>query len=233
MKEYLSLSFDENDFDDVIDKEKRKFCTYFCQKFQNNQIFINTFFINEPFRPKILKILVLIMTIELYFIINALFYNEDYLTELFYSTKKEKFYSFIPRRFNEFIYISAVSGVISYFVGYVFVEEEKIKKIFRRNKRGDIKMKYEISIIVKEIGNKIATLIAFSLILTIVSFFYISCFNIVYPYIKIEWIKSSLFILFLMQVINGAMTMIECMLRYSAIKLNSEKIFKLSQIFSI
>ena len=173
------------------------------------------------------------MTIELYFVINALFYNEDYLTELFYSTEEEKFYSFIPRRFNEFIYISAVSGVISYFVGYVFVEEEKIKKIFRRNKRGDIKMKYEISIIVKEIGNKFTTLIAFSLILTIVSFFYISCFNIVYPYIKIEWIKSSLFILFLMQVINGAMTMIECMLRYSAIKLNSEKIFKLSQIFSI
>ena len=29
MKEYLSLSFDENDFDDVIDNEKRKFCSYF------------------------------------------------------------------------------------------------------------------------------------------------------------------------------------------------------------
>ena len=86
-------------------------------------------------------------------------------------------------------------------------------------------MKYEISIIVKQIGNKFTTLIAFSLILTIVSFFYISCFNIVYPYIKIEWIKSSLFILFLMQVIKGAMIMIECMLRYSAIKMNSEKIF--------
>ena len=152
MKEYLSLSFDENDFDDVIDKEKRTFFTYFCVKFQINQIFVNTFYIKEPLRPRSLKTLVLIMTIELYFAINAIFYNEDYLSELFYIKKEEeKFFSFVKRRFNYFIYTSAVSGIISYFVGYDFVEEEKIKKIFRRNKEGDIKMKFELSVLVQDI----------------------------------------------------------------------------------
>ena len=231
MKEYLSISFDENDYDDVIDKEKRKFCPYFWEKFQMNQIFINTFFIREPLRPHSLKILVLIMTIELYFVINALFYNEDYLSDLFYSTKEEKFYSFILRRFDELIYTSAVSGIISYFVGYVFIEEEKIKKIFRRNKEGDIKMKYEISLVVKDMGNKFTTIIIISIILTIICFFYISCFNNVYPYIKNEWIKSSLFILIFMQFINLIMTLFECILRYAAIKCKSERIFKLSQVF--
>ena len=233
MKEYLSVSFDENDFDDVIDKETRTFCTYFCEKFQVNQIFINAFYIKEPLRPRSLKILVLIMTIELYFVINAIFYNEDYLSDLFNSTEEEKFYSFIPRRLNEFIYTSAASGLISYFVGYVFVEEEKIKKVFRRNKEGDIKMKYEISLIIKDIENKFTTIIIISLLLTVICFVYISCFNNVYPYIKIEWIKSSLFILLLMQFINLLMTLIECILRYSAIRCNSEKVFKLSQLFTL
>ena len=233
MENYLSVSFDENDFDDVIDKETRAFGSYFCEKFQINQIFINSFFINEPFRPKSLKILLLIMTIELYFLINAIFYNEDYLSDLFYSTEEEKFFSFIRRRFNEFIYTSAVSGIISYFVGYVFIDEDKIKKIFRRNKGEDIKMKYEISVVIKEIENKFKTLIILSLILTILCFIYISCFNSVYPYIKIEWIKSSLFILILMQIINFLLTLLECILRYSAIKCNSEKVFKLSQLFSL
>ena len=233
MKEYLSLSFDENDFDDVIDKEKRTFCDYFCEKFKQNQIFFNTFYIKEPLRPRSLKILVLIMTIELYFVINAIFYNEDYLSELFYSTEEEKFYSFIPRRFNEFIYTSAVSGIISYFVGYVFVEETKIKKTFIRNKGGEIKLKYEISVIIKGIKYKFTTIIIFSLALTVICFVYISCFNNVYPYIKMEWIKSSFFILFLMQIINFAMTLLECTLRYISIKCNSEKFFKLSQIFAL
>ena len=233
MKEYLSLSFDENDFDDVIDKEKRTFCEYFCEKFKLNQIFFNTFCIKEPLRPRSLKILVLIMTIELYFVVNAIFYSEDYLSELFYSTEKEKFYSFIPRRFNEFIYTSAVSGIISYFVGYVFVEETKIKKTFIRNKGGDLKLKYEISVIIKGIKYKFTTIITFSLALTVICFVYISCFNNVYPNIKGEWIKSSLFILFLMQIINFALTLFECILRYISIKCNSEKFFKLSQVFAL
>ena len=94
-------------------------------------------------------------------------------------------------------------------------------------------MKYEISEVVKEIENKFKILIILSLIWTILCFIYISCFNNVYRYIKIEWIKSSLFILIIMQILNFLGTLLECILRYSAIKCNSEKVFKLSQFFSL
>ena len=39
MKEYLSYTFDENDFYDVIDKDKRTFLDYFSEKFKINQIY--------------------------------------------------------------------------------------------------------------------------------------------------------------------------------------------------
>ena len=233
MKEYLSLSFNEDDFDDIVDKEKRPFCKYFSIKFKENQIFINTFFIKEPLRPRALKCLVLIITIELYFVISALFYNEDYLTDLFYSTEEEKFYSFIPRRFNDFIYTSTVSGIISYLIDFFFIDEIKFKKILIRNKKCELKMKYEISIIVTEIEKRFLFLIYFSIFLTIICYIYISCFNNVYPYIRKEWINSSLFILAFMQFINLAFTFIQCSLRYLSIKFKSEKIFKLSQIFAM
>ena len=233
MKEFLSMSFDETDFYDALDKDKRSFWTYFCEHFKMNQIFVNTFYIKEEFRPMNLKILVLIMTIELYFVINALFYNEDYLSDLFFSTEEEQMFSFVGRRFDEFIYTSTVSVVISYFVSYVFINEEKVKKIFRKNEEGDIKLKYKLSIIVDDMKKKFNIIIIFSLGLTIICFVYISCFNNVYPYIKTEWIKSSIFILLLMQIINLISTLLECILRYGAIKCNSEKIFRLSQIFAL
>ena len=227
IQEYLSPSFDERDFDDVIDLDKRKFCEYFWEQFKTNQIFINTFCIVEILRPKSLKFLILIITIELYFVINALFYTEEYLIELFYSTDKEEFFSFIPRRFNAFIYTSAVSGIISYLIGCFFVDEEKIKRTFRRDRNDSVKLKYDLSLITKDIKSKFTFLVCSSLILSILSFIYISCFNIVYPYIRKEWIKSSIFIVLLMQFINLFMTFAETCLRYLAIRFNSEKTFRL------
>ena len=116
IKEYLSMSFDENDFDDVMDKEERTYCAYFSEKFKENQIFINAFFMTEPLRPKPIKILVLILTIELYFVVNALFYTEEYLSSLLEIEGEDSFFDFVPRRFNHFVYIVAVIGVITYII---------------------------------------------------------------------------------------------------------------------
>ena len=232
IKEYLSISFDENDFDDVIDMDKRTFWQYFCEKFQENQIFINSFFIIEPLRPRSLKLLVLILTIQLYFTINALFYTEEYLSEIFYINKKDSFFAFVPRRFNHFIYTSVVSKIITYLIEFFFIEERKIKKIFIRNKEGELKLKYDISNVTKDIEKRFYGLIISSVIVTIISFIYISCFNIVYPNTKIEWIKSSIFILIIMQIINFIFTFTETSIRYFAIKFNSEKIFKLGLILA-
>ena len=233
MKEYLSLSFDENDFDDVVDKDKRSFCKFFGGVFIENQIFISTFFIKETLRPLPLKLLVLLMTIEVYFTITALFYNEDYLTDLYYSKKEEKFFSFIQRRYNQFAYSIFAGMAISYLVGFFFIEEKKIKKIFIRNKQSELKMKYEISVTMKDIERRFIGLICFSFFLTIICFIYISCFNNVYPCIKYEWIKSSIFVIILMQIIQFCISLIQCIFRYIAIKFNSEKLFKLSLLFNL
>ena len=230
IKKYLSMSFDENDFDDVMDKEKRTFFQFFCEKFQEKQLLIKTFYIKEPLRPKVLKILVLIDIIKLYFVVNALFFTEEYLSELSNIDGKDSFLDFVPRRINHFFYIYAVVGIISYSMDYFFIQEIKIKKIFLRNKEGEMKIKYEISLITKDIENRFKILIICSIISTILFFIYISCFNIVYPNTKIEWIESSIFIIIITQLINFILTFIECSIRYIAIKCNSDKIFRLSLI---
>ena len=229
IKELLSNSFDETDFEDCLNKEKRAFCTYFWEIFRKNQLFVNSLFIKEIMRPRALKLLILIITIELYFVITALFYNEDYLSELFNSNKEETFFAFVPRRFNQFVYTSAVSGIISYLIGYFFIEKNKLRRIFIRNKKDNLKLKYELAIIIKDIGSRFIGLIIMSILLSIICFVYVSCFNIVYPYIRGEWIKSSIFILLIMQIINLLLSFFHCSLRFLSLKYNSEKMFNLSQ----
>ena len=197
-------------------------------KIRQNQMLINAFFLKEPLKPKPLKFLLIIMTFELYFIINALFYTEDYLSELFNSNKKERFFDFVGRRINYFIYTSAVSKIITYLVEYCFIEEKKIKKILLRNKEEKIGIVNELTLVIENIEKRFIILIILSIIINIFGFIYISCFNIVYYYIKIEWIKSTIFIQICMQIIDVFFSFIETCLRFLSIKCNSEKLFKLS-----
>ena len=52
IKNILTDSFDESDFDDVLNGEQRTYCQYFSEVFKNNQIFINAFCIHEILRPR-------------------------------------------------------------------------------------------------------------------------------------------------------------------------------------
>ena len=232
IEEYLNESFDENDFCDVLDKETRTFKTYFCENFKNNQIILNTFYKKEIFKPRTFKIILFIITIELYFVINALFYNEEYLSKLFNSNEPEHFFSFVQRRLSDFFYASAVSIIISYLIGCFSIEEEKIKRIFIRFHKEETRMNYELSLLLKNIKKRFIAFIIFSLFLSVVSFFYISCFNIVYPYIRMEWIKSSIFIIIAIEIFNFLLILSSCCIRYIAIQCNSEKLFKISLLFN-
>ena len=228
IKNYIINYYDENDFLDVLEKEKRSFCKFLCDKYKKNQIIINTFFVDEIFKPRPIKIILFLLIIESYIVINALFYNEEYLSELFKSQQKDRLFSFVKRRINHFIYLSSVNLVISYIIGFFFVGEDKVKRIFIRYNKDELKIKYELVSIMNEIKFGLIIFIIFSIIISIFSFLYISCFNIVYPYIQMEWITSSIFIFIVIQFSNCIIVFFECCLRYLAIKFNSEKLFKLS-----
>ena len=154
------------------------------------------------------------------------------MSELFNSNEPEYFFSFVPRRIAEIFYNSCVSIIISYLIGCFSIEEEKIKRIFVKFKNDELKVKYELSFALNTIKIIFYLFFVFSLFLSIVSFIYICCFNIVYPYIRIEWIKSSIFVFIVMQIIIFLLTFLESGLRYLAIKCNSEKIFKLSLLLN-
>ena len=223
----LNPLFDETDLDEVIENDKRTFFQYFCDNLKHTQILINTFFVTEYIRPRNLKIILLILTLELYFTVNALFYNEDYLSELFHTNKKEKIYSFIPRRLNHFVYISLVNGIISYLFGFFSENEENLERIFKKIKRGKSD-KSELMSYINSLRKLFVGFIILNVIVSIFCILYISCFNIVYPYIRKEWIYSSVFILIIMQVINISLTFFQAFVRYLAIKFKSLKLFKLS-----
>ena len=230
--EYLSTDPDDMDYDDAIKKDSRTFCQFFYEKLKVNQMILNTFFKKDPLRPKPLKILLFILDIDLYLFINGLFFNEDYISQMFSVSSDEGIFPFIERFMERFFYITLVGVIVGYIIECFFVEEKKIKGILRRERENLLILKYEISQTIKNIGRRYNSFIILSFVITIFTLYYVFCFNNIYPSMKGEWIKSSVIIIFTMQALSVLQCLLETSIRFIGFKCKSEKIYKLSLLLS-
>ena len=226
----MKTSYEEMEYDDVIDDDKRTFCQYYWGKIKKNQMFINSFFITELIKPKSIKIIVFILNIDLYFLINGLFLSDSYISEIFNSKEEEEFFSFVPRSINRFTYSTLVGHIIKYIIQCFFIEEIKIKKILLKQEKFII-TRYAIFELMKSMFKKIKILTIIDCIIILFSWYYISCLNNVYPHIIKEWFVSSLFLIIIIEILPFIVSFLETCIRYTSIKFESEKLFKLSRLF--
>ena len=224
--------FDEKDYYDSIYNESRSFIQFLCEKIKDNQIIYNTFCVYEILKPICYKIILLTLKIEIYFVSNALFYNDEYLSELFNSNEEEKFFSYLLRSYNRFIYSTIVGVIVSIIIDCIFIEEKKIKRTFIREKEDPLQLRYEISIFARDIKTRYNIFIFLCIFISIISWYYVSCFNSVYPGVKIEWIKSSITIIIIMQILSILIILLEAILRGLSFYYKSEKLFKAKQFIS-
>ena len=231
MKEYMEEPLDELEYEDVLIKENRSMSVYLCEKIKEKQIIINSFFVKDDILPKSQKIILFIVYIDIFFVVNALFYNEKYISELYNSKEKETYFSFVKRSVNRFIYSIFMSSFVKYLIECFFVEEKKIREIFLLSQHTKINIGIEMLNLMKRIRIRTKNFIITSYCIMGVSWFYISCFNNVYPYSKSEWIKSSLWFIMIMQFIYIIFAFFQTIFRYLGIKIESENLFDFSQLF--
>ena len=230
--QYLDTEIDDMVFEEVIKKDKRKFCVYFSDKLKTNLIVINTFVVKEPFKPRTIKFLLFILDIDLYLFINGLLFNEDFVSEIFHSTKEEHFFSFIPRTIDRCFYTTIVGIIVNYIIEFFFIDEKIIKGIFKREKNNIVILKYGILQVTKNIFKRFIYFIILSFVFTFFSLYYIFCFNYIYFHMQYEWIKSSIFIIIIMQILSILIIFLESVIRFMSFLLKSEKIFKISLFLS-
>ena len=229
--DYLQTEFENMEYDEILEKDKRQFCEYLKEKIIENQSIINTFCTEEPFKPRSIKIILFVLQIDLYLLINCLFYDENYVSEIFH-LDKDTFYDKAGRFFGNLVYAALVGIIISYIIEWLFIEESRLKKIFKKRKDNIPVIKNEINQIIKDIKIRYVLFIVLAFLITIFTMIHISCFNIVYPNLKWEWLIFSGIIIVFMQVFSAMICLIHTILRFISFKCKSEKIYKISYLLS-
>ena len=232
-EDYLGTNPDDMELDDALVKDKRKYSEYLIENLKEKQTLVFTFFSDDPVKIRIMRIILFILNINLYFVITGLFYSEQYITELYkINEKTENFFSYIPRSIDKLIYTTLVNIIIGYIIELFFPDEKIIKKIFRREKDNTIILKEKIINLTKSIVKMYIAFIIFAFIILLISFYYLLCFNYVYPKTQVEWLKCSITIIIVMQLLSVLRCILQTSLRYLSFKLNSSKIYKISKLLN-
>ena len=230
-EEYLETDIEDMIFEEIIERDKRTFCEYFKEKLKSNLMIIDAIFNNEPLKPRTIKLILYIINIDLYLVINALFINEDFISEVF-SSEKDEIFEIINRSLDRVFYTTLVKVILNYIIDCFFIDEKKIKVIIKGKKMSIKDVKYKIFIIMKQVLNRLIYFILFSFIVTLFSLYYITCFNYRYYYITKEWIQTSIFIIILMEILSILTTIIHTSFRLFSLKDKKKKIYKFSLLFS-
>ena len=114
---------------------------------------------------------------------------------------------------------------------FFFLDENKVKGIFKREKENKLVLKRSITMLIREIQKRYVSFIIMTFFILVISLYYVLCFNYVYPKTQIEWVKSSILIIIVMQIMSVLKCLFETIFRFLSFKCESEKLFKLSKIF--
>ena len=230
-QEFMETSPDDMEYDDAIVLDKRKFSDHLKENIKDNQIIANTFIAENPLKPRSIKIILFMLNLLLYFVVDALFINEEVVEEIFHADEeKENFFSYLPRSIDEIFYAALVSIVIGIVEDFFFVEEKKIRGIFKREKDNQVILKKDMLELMKDIQKRYFALVIIVSIVIVLSFYYLLCFNYAFPYTQMEWIKSSVTIVIFMQIISILRCVASSGLRFMSFKFESEKLYKYGKL---
>ena len=131
----------------------------------------------------------------------------------------------------QIIYTTLLTGFIGYLTDFFFLSEKKIKGIFKREKKNRDALKGSINLLISEIQKRYTSFIIMSFVISVFSLYYILCFNYVYPKTQIEWLKSSIVIIIIKQILSILKCLFVTIFRFLGFKCESEKLYKISKLF--
>jgi len=102
--------------------DKRKYFDYYFSLLKTKHIILFTFFNNDDYNSKIIKIFLFLFTFALFLIMNALFFNDSTMHKIYELEGNYYFINQIPIIF----YSSMISSFINIFIKYLSLSENDI-----------------------------------------------------------------------------------------------------------
>ena len=173
-------------YKDASIRDKRTFFQLLISLIKTKHLIIFTFYQKNDYNSQIMKICLFFFSFALYYIINALFFNDETMHKIYVDEGIFNFIYFIP----QIIYSTIISSIINILIKELSLSEKNIVKL---------KQEKDYEILNKLVPKTIKYLIAkfilfffFSFLFLAFFWYYISCFGAVYKNTQIILLKDTL-----------------------------------------
>ena len=217
------------DYKTALKKDKRNFIQYYISLLKRKQLIIFTFFVNDDYNSKIIKISSFLFSFVFYYVVNALFFNDETMHKIY---EDEGTFNFIYQ-LPQILYSTIISSAISFIVKFLSLSEKDILKLKGKEKEN-----------IQEKSKRIITCLNIKFIIYfIIDFFfliffwyYLGCFCAVYKNTQIHLIKDTSFSFLLSLLYPLILSLLPGLFRIPALsapKKDKECTYKLSKIVQI
>ena len=108
---YNDYELNSLDYQKALEIDKRKYLEYYISLIKRKQIIIFTFYTNDDYNSKIIKISLFLFSFSIYFTINALFFNDSTMHNIYEAKGSYNFIYQIPI----ILYSTIISAIIKKF----------------------------------------------------------------------------------------------------------------------
>ena len=214
-------------YKDAIKYDKRTYLDYFCSLLKINHILLFALIPSKDYNSKIIKFCVFLFSFSLNLTIEALFYNEDTMHNIY---EMEGIYDIIGQ-ISQIIYSSIISCLINIIIKYLALSQKYV--IEQKNKKSDVSSDLKYKSIINILFKKFILFFIFGFMLLLFFWYYIACFCAVFNNTQIYLIKDVLIGFGLSLSYPLISYLLSGIFRVIALKYKNKCIYKFSNIIII
>ena len=225
-KSYNDYEMNTISFEEAIQVDKRTFLQFYFSLIKLKNILIFTFNKNKDYNPYSIKICLFFFMLSFLIFINALFFNDDTMHEM-YINKKYSLSYFFPQIIYAIILYSIINDIIKLFS----LSQKNILEIKHLQNKSNLNAK--VVNVVKCLNTKFICFFIFSFIFLILFWVYLSSFCAIYQKIQI-YLYLNVLISFLILLFFPFLTcLFPCIFRIPSLRGPGEYLYKISRIIQV
>ena len=214
-------------YDEALLYETRTYWEYYLSLLKTKHLIIFTFYTKTDYNSKPLKIILFLISFALFYTVNALFFNDSTMHQIYEDEGSFNFIYQIP----QILYSTIISTAIKMIVSFLSLTEKDFIKI--KSKKSKKIALEEFNLILKRINKKCIIFFSLSYLFIIFFWYYLSCFCAVYKNTQVYLIKDTVISFATSLLYPFPINLIPGLLRMPALKYKKKCLYIISTFVAL
>ena len=193
--------FTDDDLDnlaleDAKNIDKRTFCYFYWNQIKDKEDVINMIFNSSNLESYQIRVIIFLFGMSLYFFINALFFIESYIANIFLRKGKYSFMEVLENEFKRCLYSQIISFIVDMFENCMNNPTKRLEICLKKEKDPIIYLK-KSSLILKSMRKLHFIFLIFNFCLMFLFWYFLSAFCVVKYNSRFNWLVGGLITFFI------------------------------------